>query len=161
MSQLDRIAETGEDFKASYVYVLKGLEDGRRTRLPHMTACQQILHEARGSLPEDVEEQFSNYLAEQSKKLDSTRTWASSFASALRDGVPAPHRDSRRGFIDPSDTGSMSGIMLALWGAQMRGKQGVTVWEIKVMTGRMSHTISGGMSQLHLAGIVSCLTEKR
>lgn len=151
--------------RRSHIYVLKvWVPAGTPVRSPESNASYKILDTHYTDLPSGARKDFDRLLAAEAREHVEIRYWAKQFISAYDAGDPLPQRNlGSTVSVDTStlkgaeDLSSMGRALLAVLDA---GARGVTSIEARKM-GERGGGISGALTKLHQAGVISCLEARR
>lgn len=141
-------------------YVLTHLAGSRKVLEPTHNVLHRIVADAYDRLPDDVRDSFDAYNAAADHTASTVRTWGNEFVRAYTQGALVP--DLRGGLHGLADRKyDWDDRMITLAAVIDAGEAGVTVAEIKALTGRVSNSVSGHLTTLHEAGVIARLAQRR
>lgn len=151
--------------RKSHIYVLpEYVGPTTKTRAPEANAAYQILDRHYRDLPPDARKEFDALLAAEVMEGVSVRNWARAFRVAFDAGDPLPKRAF--GKTVSVDTSTMKGVEdltsmeRAYLAILLAGSHGATSIEARKL-GEKGGGISGALTKLHQAKVITCLEAKR
>lgn len=133
-------------------------------REPEANVCYKILDKYYTDLPPWVRQEFDQVLASEVAEGVALRAWSARFQYCYKHGKPLPDRAFGKTVIVNTSTlmgaEDLTSMGRALLAVILAGSHGTTSIEARRL-GEKGGGISGSLTKLHQAGVISCLEAAR